>query len=64
MKNTMDTEIERVRNQLESLREKINEKRQDLIYEVERLLSTIADVFGSIDDEAWYLSNEIDNLKK
>lgn len=60
----MDTEIERVRNQLKSLRDKIDESRRDLVYEVERLLSTIDDVFGAIDSETNDLYDEIDNLEE
>lgn len=60
----MDTNIEQIRGQIENLREKIDESRRDLIYEVERLLSTIADVFGAIDSEVDEISNEIENLEK
>ena len=60
----MNTEIERIQNQLGNLREKIDESRRDLIYEVERLLSTITDIFGGIDSEADDLSNEVDDLQE
>ena len=60
----MNTNIEQVRGQLENLRDKIDESRRDLTFDVERLLGIIADVFGGLDDEVNDLSNEIDNLEE
>lgn len=59
----MYTNIEQIRGQIENIHEKIYEGRRDLIYEVERLLSTIADVFGTIESEVDDLSNEINDLQ-